>query len=522
MKVSMDAGQLGTPRASLDAGRLIVVPVFQGVPIQQGLNSPLNEATDGALSAAIERRVFAGKRDEVLTLDSGSGRVMVVGLGPAKEFGPLGLRRYGAHAARHAATERFREISIVPPLGTSDVPVLPYLAVLHTLVGLRTAAYDFTTCKSPPKEGEPPRTEIDEVYVTGLRDEPAPAGMHPIERAAIFGDAIVHACEVTNLPANKLTPELMAQSVREMCAASEGRLEVVRIMNLAEMEGAACPMGGIVAVGRGSEHEPRFIHFRYAPRNGTAKSKIVFVGKGLCHDSGGLSLKPPVSQADMFIDKGGAAAVLGSAFAVSQLELDVEVHFIIGAAINAVGSRAYNPGDIVRMRNGLRVEVTNTDAEGRLVLGDCIDYAEDLNPDIIIDLATLTGAQMVGGGINYAGLWTNDPSVDLVMQAAARTTGELIWPMTPDRSLAGFLQSGRADLVNVNMAMPYGGAIFGALFLERFIRRSPWAHIDLAGPVHRPKADGPWAEGATGFGVLTLVEIAERAARGELDVHHVI
>ena len=270
-------------------------------------------------------------------------------------------------------------------------------------------------------------------------------------------------------------------------------------------------MGGIVAVGQGSRELPKLIHLEYTPKGaGAQKAPLVFVGKGLTFDSGGLSLKPAKSMEDMYIDMAGAAAVFGLMSAVGELGPDVPVHGLIGAAENMPGGAAFRPSDILKMANGKTVEVLNTDAEGRLVLADVLHYGTMLKPQTMINLATLTGACMVGLGNYYAGLFTAHEDLAVQLQAAAEQSGELIWRLPLDKKLAESIKGQRGDLKN--LGGPYGGAITAALFLQNFVGDTRWAHLDIAGPALSDKDDGHIRSGGTGFGVLTLWSLVERAA----------
>jgi leucyl aminopeptidase len=232
---------------------------------------------------------------------------------------------------------------------------------------------------------------------------------------------------------------------------------------------------------------------------------VALVGKGLTFDAGGLCIKPAKGMADMYIDMGGSAAVMGAMYVVAQNQPDRAVHGIIGACENMTGSNAYRPSDILTMYSGKTVEVLNTDAEGRLVLADAICYARELSPEYIVDLATLTGACMVGLGPNYAGLFTAHEDLSKRILDAADRADETLWRLPLDPKLAETIKSKRADITN--LGGPYGGAITAAQFLQNFSGDTPWAHMDIAGPTLASKDDGYIRAGGTGYAVMTLVEL---------------
>jgi leucyl aminopeptidase len=259
---------------------------------------------------------------------------------------------------------------------------------------------------------------------------------------------------------------------------------------------------------RGSKEEPRFIHMTYTPKleRGAAKPrKIVFVGKGLTFDSGGLCIKPADGMLTMKMDMGGAATTIATVLAAAKLGLPLEVHGIVASTDNMTGSDAYKPGDVYPSRDGKTVEIINTDAEGRLVLADALAYARDLEPDYLIDHATLTGACMVALGGFTAGLFTGDDGLRDAYRKAAELSGESFWPMPLDESLRDQLKSQIADLKHTGSR--YGGAITAALFLREFVGKTVWAHLDIAGPAWMDKDHGLHPQGGSGFGITTAVEL---------------
>jgi leucyl aminopeptidase len=262
-------------------------------------------------------------------------------------------------------------------------------------------------------------------------------------------------------------------------------------------------MGAFLGVAQASDLPPKFIHLTYTPA-GTPRRKLAIIGKGLTFDSGGLNIKGAGSGIEMMkTDMGGAGATLGAAKAIAQIQPDVEVHFISAATENMISGHAIHPGDILTASNGKTIEINNTDAEGRLTLADALVFAEKLGVDAIVDLATLTGACVVALGDDIAGLWSPSDAIAQELTQAGALAGEKIWQMPIEEKYFEGLKSGIADMKNTGPRA--GGAITAALFLKQFVKETPWAHLDVAGPVWADKENGYNSAGATGYGVRTLV-----------------
>jgi leucyl aminopeptidase len=264
-------------------------------------------------------------------------------------------------------------------------------------------------------------------------------------------------------------------------------------------------LGGLLGVNRGSEQAPRFLRLEYAPEK--PRGTVALVGKGITFDSGGLSLKPSDGMVGMKGDMGGAAAVLGTFRAVAALGSRVRLLGFLPITDNMTGGDATRVGDVLTIRNGKTVEVLNTDAEGRLILADGLSLASEEAPDAIVDLATLTGACMVGLGDRIAGLMSNHDGWRDQVQAAATAAGEDVWPLPLPGYLRGKLDSDLADLKNITDTR-YGGALAAGVFLREFVGEGiPWVHLDIAGPADSSVVEGELVKGGTGFGVRTLVEL---------------
>jgi len=302
-----------------------------------------------------------------------------------------------------------------------------------------------------------------------------------------------------------------------MAAVAAGLADAFETMELTVLEKAECEamgMGAYLGVSQGAIEPPKFIHLKYTPPSGSATKKVALVGKGLTFDSGGYNIKAGAGSMieKMKFDMGGAGAVLGAARSIAELApADVEVHFIVAACENMVSAEAMRPGDILTASNGKTIEVLNTDAEGRLTLADALVYADKLGSvDVVVDIATLTGACIVALGPDYAAMYTDDEDLHERLGSAAKQGGELFWHMPLAAEYKEQLKSPIADLANLG-APGGGGSITAALFLQEFVKKeSPeaqWAHLDIAGPVWNDKKGG-----ATGFGVRTLVGLVESMA----------
>jgi leucyl aminopeptidase len=265
--------------------------------------------------------------------------------------------------------------------------------------------------------------------------------------------------------------------------------------------------GALLAVARGSSEEPRLIEMTYTPR-GRARATLVFVGKGITFDSGGISLKPAADMDRMRYDMCGAAAVVGAMKALAVLKPQVKVVGLVATCENMPDGKALKPGDVIRAMNGTTIEITNTDAEGRLVLADALSYAARLKPDAVVDLATLTGAIIIALGTTNAGLYAGDERLGERVMEAARRTGERMWPMPMGEEYLDLMKSDTADLKN-SAGVREGGACSAASFLKEFTSY-PWVHLDIAGVGHIDRERPGLARGGTGFGVRSLVDLALR------------
>lgn len=309
------------------------------------------------------------------------------------------------------------------------------------------------------------------------------------------------ARDLVNQPASAVTPASLVALARDI----QKKSKQISVTVLDKAVAAKQNFSAFLAVAKGSQEEPYVIHLKYQPSTEPSR-KIFLVGKGITFDSGGLSIKPADGMMTMKLDMAGAAAVLGVFSILEKIKPNIEIHGVIAACENMPSGSAYRPGDVVRAKNGKTIEVLNTDAEGRITLADTLSFAAEHQPDAIIDVATLTGACMVALGDTQAGLWGNNQELKEKLMAAAQERGEGLVAMPLVEEYKQFIQSQVADLRNVTNTR-LGGAITAALFLQEFVGKIPWAHIDMAGPAFLERQSLPYfSEGATGYGVRTLAQ----------------
>ena len=369
------------------------------------------------------------------------------------------------------------------------------------MLGARTGAYRFAHYLTGDRK---PRSDVDTVVLCAppaTRLPPTQRLDLALARALAVADAVDLARNLVNEPPNVMTPTELARRAEEVarmggleCEIWERERILVEGMNL------------LAAVNAGSREEPRFIRLRYRPDK-PSKRRIVLIGKGLTFDAGGLCLKPAKGMQDMKCDMSGGALVLAVMAAVAVRKPKSEVIALIPSTENMPGGAAARPGDVVASLSGKTVEVINTDAEGRLILADALCLAAKQEPTVILDHSTLTGACMVALCPHAAGLFSNShPETDRLLRAAA-ATGEQFWRLPLAEDLKDMLHSEVADVKNVGEQ--YGGAITAALFLRHFVGKTPWIHLDIAGPAYLEKATSYAPRGGTGFGVPTLLRFIE-------------
>ncbi|HEX6278021.1 MAG TPA: leucyl aminopeptidase [Polyangiaceae bacterium] len=489
MAVSVELASGDLARVNAD---VLALFIGENAPTKNPWLLALDRALGGGLVTHVKQADFTGKADQMLDVPTfgrlKARRILLVGAG--KGIDAPRARNMVAASVRSAMALGARNVALALPEDTD------FRAVGEgaTLGAYRFAKY-FTGSRRP-------KTELKRVLVltpgrSGAREKKA------LALGKAVAEAVCLARDAVNEPPNELVPETLAQLARRIAREHRFKIKVLDARGI-----RAAGMHLHYAVGQGSANPPRFIHMSYLPRR--KKKKLVFVGKGLTFDSGGLCIKPAPGMGDMKTDMGGAAAVLGLMAAVGRLRPDVEVHAIVGAAENMPDGSAYRPADVFTSLDGKTVEIINTDAEGRLVLADALAYAARLEPDLIVDAATLTGAALVALGKTTSAFYATSDELAEALEGAAREAGESFWRMPLLDELAEQLKSDVADLKHTGDR--YGGSILGALFLREFVGGKPWIHCDVAGPVYAERARGAYPKGATGHAVLTFLRLVESFA----------
>ncbi len=424
-------------------------------------------------------------------------RVYVVGLGEAGKVTPEMLRRAAGKLTRALRKHEIKRVAIVLPEARS----IADSAVADAVVtGMLLTAFEFREYHGSGRkreDGDAGR-RLGVIILSDDREV-----RRAVERARIICEGQNFARTIASRPGNNINPPALAKVAQELARETGLKLRVMDERELAKLK-----MGGILAVGSGSAHPPRMIVLEHRPGPVARKAPVMVVGKAITFDTGGISIKPADKMGEMIFDKCGAMAVLGLMYAVAKLKLPVHVVAILSSAENMPSSTAYRPGDILRMHNGVTVEVTNTDAEGRLVLADALAWGtKTYKPAAVVDLATLTGGCVVALGHTMAGLMSNNDELVGELQRAADETGEQIWRLPVGDDQRELLKSGPADIVN--SAGRWASPLQGGAFLSYFVPRDesvPWAHLDIAGVADTDKELPYYAGGATGWGVRMLVE----------------
>jgi leucyl aminopeptidase len=464
---------------------LLAVPVREGGAVPAGLD----RAVGGFLSRVARDEEFTGKEGQQLSLHAqgkiGAARLLLIGIGKERDADRTleQLRVAASRAVKAARAAGARKLAIA--WAAPEPRQVQALAEGATL-----GAYLFDRYKSEKKPLKLARVEILAGRSRALRE------------AARLGRAIAEAVcgarDLVNEPAGRVTPRTLAAEARKLRALGL-KVEVLGRAQIRKLR-----MNLFLGVAQGSVEEPQLVRISYQARG----KPVALVGKAITFDSGGLSLKTAQGMEDMKTDMAGAAAVIAAMKLVALLKPPFAVRGYFGACENLPSGTAYKPGDVIVGKNGTSVEVLNTDAEGRLVLGDVLAWAVEEKPAAVIDLATLTGAVLVALGPWTAGLFSNDEALAAELLAAARTAGEPLWRMPLPPEMEELIKSPIADLKNTGGR--FGGAITAALFLQHFTGKVPWAHLDIAGPASLDKERGYNARGGTGAGVRLLAEWIRR------------
>jgi leucyl aminopeptidase len=491
------------------AADAVAVAIFEKTTALPSHMKAIDAATGGALARAIALGDFKGKVGTVssIPLAGGIKRLLIAGLGKRDAFDIDNLRWAAASVAKAARKAKMASVVLYLhgelPDATTPTAVGEAIAEGITLSGF---SYD---------EFKKPQEEEDKKIATSARFsfyEPD-AAFHAetktgLATGAIIGEAANYTRLLSCKPGNVINPQTLVAE-----ALAFARREKIKATIIDHKKAAALGMGGIVGVGQGSNAPPALILLEYVGPGAAKQKPIAIVGKAVTFDTGGISIKPAADMDAMKYDKCGGMAVLGILQAAARLKLPVRIVGVIPTAENTLSENAYRPGDILRFYNGKTAEITNTDAEGRLILADALAYAADVyKPAAIIDMATLTGGVVVALGSVYAGLFANNDVLAEALETAGRASGELLWRLPLHDRYKPLMEGYHADLVNSG---PRGAhPVQGAIFLQHFVLAEiPWAHLDIAGTAFPAKDDRYLVRGATGFGVRVVTEYLRRLAK---------
>jgi len=477
-----------TTAAPPDTGAdTIAIGVFEGEAIAHDVDG-------GVLQALVDSGEAKPKLRKLAVAHAGERRYVLAGLGNREQFDAERARVAAAAVVGRARELGARTLCWELPHRVGDEVVGGFVE------GTLLAAYAYRAHKSAAEEDD---GRLETLMVSAHHD-----ASEPVARALVTATAANAARDLQNAPANHLTPTRLAERARELAAELDGL--TVETMGRAEIEAAG--MGAFAGVARGSHEEPQLITLRYEPA-GAEGPVLGLVGKAVTFDSGGISLKPGAKMSEMKFDMSGGAVVLEATGAIARLGLPVRVVTVIGATENLPSGHALKPGDIVRAKTGTTIEIINTDAEGRLVLADCLAHAVEQGAERIVDFATLTGAIVTTFGDTHAGLFGADDEWCATVSEAGRRAGELVWRLPLHDEYAKAIEGRYGDIVNA-VENRKAGSIVAAEFLRRFTGEVPWAHVDIAGTAW-DSGKAYAAKGGSGFGVRLIVELAlaQAAAR---------
>lgn len=491
MDISVRKGAL--PEEKVDT---LVIGAFASKDSLAGEVAKLDKTMSGLIATEAKDHGFTGKLGDTLSIRIGNPmqakRLILTGLGEQKEMNEETAREAAAAAFNRAKGNGAKRLAFVL-LGEGKIPAKGCAKAM--VEGLRLAAYAFEHYKS-----EKTKLKIEEIVILAANTRDAKAAEDGMKLGEMYAAATVCARDLVNAPSVHMSPKDLLAAAEAAVKGQKG----VRIRSYDKTALEKMGAGGILGIGQGSDHDPVLVHMIYKPAN--AKKKIALVGKAITFDSGGLSIKPAGSMETMKLDMAGAAAVIGAFSVIAKLAPNAEVHGIFGACENMPSGKAIRPGDVVRTLNGKTIEIRNTDAEGRVTLADTLAYAAKLKPDLIVDLATLTGACVVALGEDITGLMSNDERAAARVMSAANGAGEQMWELPLEPKYRHDIISDIADYKNDGPR--WGGAITAGLLLKEFVNDVPWVHLDIAGPAFAEKPVNAYTRrGASGHGTRTLLEL---------------
>ncbi len=487
-------------------GDALLVNLFEGVTKPGGATAAVDVALGWAIGRLIKGGEIKGKwgeRTVVHTLGKiPAERVLVAGLGKPEEFTLDRVRAVVAESLRHVRRLGARRVGTILH-GAGAAGFAAEAAAQAVAEGALLGLYRFTRYKKGGDEAD--RREVEDLTILTRDAARLPVIRAAVERGRVFSEAANFARDLVNEPGNVLTPTELANRAAAMARRAGLRVSILKPADMRKLG-----MGGLLGVARGSREEPRLIVLEH--RGGRGRGPVLgLVGKGVTFDSGGISIKPADRMEEMKGDMAGAATAIGTMQAIAALKIPLHVLAVAPCTENLPSGTALKPGDILRAMNGKAMEIINTDAEGRLILADALCYVRQLGATHLVDLATLTGACVVALGHFRTGAFTNDEAWFGRVRAASEEAGEKLWQLPMDREYDELIKADTGEIKNTGGR--WGGAITAAKFLEHFVEKTPWVHLDIAGTSDADKEKGYNVKGATGVMVRTLVTLALHLAK---------
>lgn len=478
---------------------VVVIGILENPDFYSGHLHLADEALGGRIRELIELGDFKGKmKDTSLLYTRGAmktPRVLLVGLGAYHELTVEKVRQGAGHAAKHLRDIGLKTATFLIPDEVPDPGNMVQAAAEAILLSL----YQFNQHKTVQEDDD--EEGLESITFLAESEPSQPVVERAVHRGQTIAEGTMLARDLSNQPANHLTPTQLADKAEAVAADNGLRCEVFDKATLEEKG-----FRTLLAVAQGSVEEPRFIILEYTPE-GEGQDTVVLVGKGITFDTGGISLKPGKGMHEMKHDMSGAAAVLGAMQTIGQLKPDLHVIGVIAATENMPSGTAIKPGDVVTAYGGKTIEILNTDAEGRLVLADALGWTAQYNPQGVVDLATLTGAVITCLGHIAAGAMGTDAALMDKVKAAAEKTHERVWELPLWDDYDEGIKSKVADVQNIGDGT--AGTIAGGAFLKKFVENYPWVHLDIAGTAWGMKGSTYIPEGASGYGVRLLVQLVE-------------
>ncbi|MDW7670067.1 MAG: leucyl aminopeptidase [Bacillota bacterium] len=481
---------------------VLVMGLHEGAVSLSNENKELDRYLEGQLSEVLDEGVFKGKEGQTVMLFSRSRipakRLLLMGLGKKEKFSGEILRKTAATALREA--EKVKAVTLaMPSFGEGEMAPEEIGRCLGE--GLYLGAYRFLQYKSKETDnGEEPTVKQVLLY---LKDRHLKSLVEAgLEEGQVLAEGVITARNLVNEPPNVMDPEAMARRAKEIARHNGMGVEILEREDMEKLK-----MGCLLGVTSGSQRAPKIAVLTYEGAGKDTNEVIGLVGKGLTFDSGGISLKPGAGMDEMKGDMAGAAAVLGAMEIIGRLKPDVNVIAVVGLCENMPSGTAYRPGDILTAMNGKTVEVLNTDAEGRLVLADCLCYAQQIGATRLVDVATLTGACVIALGNHATGVVSNDDAWQQAVVDAGLAAGESCWPLPAFDEYAEQLKSDVADLQNIGGKE--AGAVTAGLFLKAFVDNRPWVHLDIAGTSYTKKPKAYQTKGGTGVAARILAHLVK-------------